>query len=197
MAIFKSSVVWGLYCNHQVHRGFFITLYFTVFGFHICITILHKLFLYCRLEFSCLLFSKTRLFLLLRSVYFVGETRIYCDWSQGLLFLFLFVLPYRKQTRRVEAQEEELTVVLLLLCVTSFLLYKYATVRRVTLIAMAARLTCGSAAARLLGLWVWTPPEAWIYVSCECCVLSGRGRCFGLIPRPEEFYRLWCVWVWP
>jgi hypothetical protein len=24
-------------------------------------------------------------------------------------------------------------------------------------------------------------------------VLSGRGLCDGLIPRPEEFYRLWCV----
>jgi hypothetical protein len=41
-----------------------------------------------------------------------------------------------------------------------------------------------------------------------CCVLSGRDLCEGLIPRPEEFYRLWCVivcdlqtssmrWPWP
>jgi hypothetical protein len=30
-------------------------------------------------------------------------------------------------------------------------------------------------------------------VSCECCVLSGRGLCDELVPRPEEFYRLWCV----
>jgi hypothetical protein len=30
-------------------------------------------------------------------------------------------------------------------------------------------------------------------VSCECCALSGRGLCFGPIPRPEESYRLWCV----
>ena len=30
-------------------------------------------------------------------------------------------------------------------------------------------------------------------VSCECCVLSGRGLCEGLIPRPEESYRVWCV----
>ena len=28
---------------------------------------------------------------------------------------------------------------------------------------------------------------------CECCVLSGRGLCDGLITRPEESYRLWCV----
>jgi hypothetical protein len=28
---------------------------------------------------------------------------------------------------------------------------------------------------------------------CECCVLSGRGLCDELVPRPEESYRLWCV----
>jgi hypothetical protein len=32
-----------------------------------------------------------------------------------------------------------------------------------------------------------------VHVSCECCVLSGRGLCFGLIPRPEESYRA-CVY---
>jgi hypothetical protein len=30
-------------------------------------------------------------------------------------------------------------------------------------------------------------------VSCECCVMSGRGLCDELITRPEESYRLWCV----
>jgi hypothetical protein len=33
-------------------------------------------------------------------------------------------------------------------------------------------------------------------VCCECCVLSGRGLCVGLITRPEEYYRVWCVSVW-
>ena len=33
-------------------------------------------------------------------------------------------------------------------------------------------------------------------VGCECCVLSGRVLCDELITRPEESYRLWCVWVW-
>ena len=30
---------------------------------------------------------------------------------------------------------------------------------------------------------------------CECCVLSGRGLCDGLITRPDESYRLWRVVV--
>jgi hypothetical protein len=30
-------------------------------------------------------------------------------------------------------------------------------------------------------------------VSCECCVLSGRGLCDGLVPHPEKSYRAWCV----
>ena len=52
-----------------------------------------------------------------------------------------------------------------------------------------------SAAVRLLRSWVRIPPEAWIFVCCECRVLSGRGLCGGLITRPEESYRLWCVVV--
>jgi hypothetical protein len=47
-------------------------------------------------------------------------------------------------------------------------------------------------AARPLRLWVRIPPEAWMFVSCECCVLSGRGLCDGLI---TESYRLWRVVV--
>jgi hypothetical protein len=53
-----------------------------------------------------------------------------------------------------------------------------------------------SMTARLLKLWVRTPPGAWMSVCYECCVLSVRDLCDGLIARPEEFYRLWCVWVW-
>ena len=50
-----------------------------------------------------------------------------------------------------------------------------------------------SAAARLLRLWVRIPPGACLFVCCECCVLSGRVLCDGLITRPVESYRLWCV----
>jgi len=52
-----------------------------------------------------------------------------------------------------------------------------------------------SAAARLLRSRFRIPPGAWMFVYCECCVLSGRGLCDELITRPEESYRLWCVVV--
>ena len=60
----------------------------------------------------------------------------------------------------------------------------------------AARSTHRSAAARQLRLWVRTPPGAWMFVCCECWVMSGRGLCDELITRPEESCRLWCVVVW-
>ena len=50
-------------------------------------------------------------------------------------------------------------------------------------------------AARLLRSWVRIPPRAWIFVCCECRMLSGRGLCDELIIRPEESYRLCCVVV--
>ena len=52
-----------------------------------------------------------------------------------------------------------------------------------------------STAARLLRSWVRIPPGAWMFVCCECCVLSGRGLWHELITRPEESYRLCCVVV--
>ena len=61
------------------------------------------------------------------------------------------------------------------------------------------RSQCGlrrrSAEARLLRSWVRIPAGAWMFVCCDCYVLSGRGLCKELITRPEESYRLWCVVV--
>ena len=51
---------------------------------------------------------------------------------------------------------------------------------------------CGRSPAEIVGS---NPTGAWIFVCCECRVLSGRGLCDELITRPEEFYRLWCVVV--
>ena len=45
-----------------------------------------------------------------------------------------------------------------------------------------------SAAARLLGLRVRIPRRAKLFVCCECCVLSDKGLCDGLIIRPKESY---------
>ena len=50
-------------------------------------------------------------------------------------------------------------------------------------------------AAHLLRSWVQIPQGAWIFVCCECRVLSGRGLCDELITRPEESYRLCCIVV--
>ena len=64
-------------------------------------------------------------------------------------------------------------------------------------IPLAARSKAWVWAVRLLGLWVRIPPGVWISVCCECCVLPGRGLCIGLITRPGESDRVWCVqWVW-
>ena len=53
-----------------------------------------------------------------------------------------------------------------------------------------------SAAVGLLGLRVRILPGAWMSLSCECCVLSSRGLCVGVITPPEETYRVWYVWMW-
>jgi len=50
-------------------------------------------------------------------------------------------------------------------------------------------------AAHLLRSWVRVPPGAWMFVCCECRVLSGGGLCGGLVARPGESCRLCCVVV--
>jgi len=49
------------------------------------------------------------------------------------------------------------------------------------------------AASRMLVFWVRIPLGVWMSVSCECCVLSGKGLCVRLFTHPEEPYRVWCV----
>jgi hypothetical protein len=46
-----------------------------------------------------------------------------------------------------------------------------------------------------LELWVRIPLAIWIFVSWDCCVMSGRGICDELVTRLEESYRLCCVVV--
>jgi hypothetical protein len=55
----------------------------------------------------------------------------------------------------------------------------------------------GSSAFRFLGFEVRIPAAAWKLVFCECCVLSCRGLCVGLITRREESYWARVVqWAW-
>ena len=47
-----------------------------------------------------------------------------------------------------------------------------------------------SEVARLVELWVRILPTAWMFVSCECCALSGRGLlpsvgCLSVIEKPR------------
>ena len=51
---------------------------------------------------------------------------------------------------------------------------------------------CGRLFAGIAGS---NPAGGMDVVCCECCMLSGRGLCVGLITCPEESYRLRCVWV--
>ena len=50
---------------------------------------------------------------------------------------------------------------------------------------------CGSSLAGIVG----SNAAGCIIVFLECCVLSGRGLCDLTIPRPEESYRVWCVYI--
>ena len=51
---------------------------------------------------------------------------------------------------------------------------------------------CGRSRVGIVGS---NPAGAWMSVFCGCCVLSGRGLRIGLITRPKESYRVWCVWL--
>jgi hypothetical protein len=53
------------------------------------------------------------------------------------------------------------------------------------------RSACGRSPTEILG----SNPTGGMDICCECCVLSVRGLCDEMIPRPEESYRLCCVVV--
>ena len=50
---------------------------------------------------------------------------------------------------------------------------------------------------RSLAVIASSNPARGMTVSCECCMLSGRGLCDGLISRPEKSSRVWCVITTP
>ena len=56
-------------------------------------------------------------------------------------------------------------------------------------IRVAPRSKAWACGRSLAGIADSIPAGAWISVSCECCVLSGRGVFDGPIIRPEESYQ--------
>jgi len=61
---------------------------------------------------------------------------------------------------------------------------------------LAVRSKAGFCGRSLAGIAVSSYAGVWMFVCCECCVLSGRGLCIGLITRPEEYYRMCFVCVY-
>jgi hypothetical protein len=116
---------------------------------------------------------------------YTPETRRLNCWV-GNLKLHLTQLRAQKPTHSLTTKETYLTAKLHLW--TSYLLVFRSQWPR--------GLGRKSTAARLLRSWVRIPPEAWMFVWCVCCELSGRGLCDELITRPEASYRLWRDVVW-
>ena len=59
--------------------------------------------------------------------------------------------------------------------------------RPIPVAARSKALVCGRSPAGIAGS---NPVGAWMFVCCECCVMSGKVTCDEPIPRPEETYRL-------
>ena len=78
----------------------------------------------------------------------------------------------------------------------NYTLLHFTTLRPTTLHYTSLHFTklhftaCGRSPPEIVGS---NPTGPWIFVCCECRVLSGRGLCDELITRREESYRLWCV----
>jgi len=69
--------------------------------------------------------------------------------------------------------------------------YSYVFLTTPTTVAVQSKAwVCGRSLAGIVGS---NPVGAWMSVSCECCVLSGRGLCVGLITCQKESYRVCCV----
>ena len=70
------------------------------------------------------------------------------------------------------------------------ILWEFDTFLHTTCSICRSHWPCGlrhrSAVTRLLGLRDRIPPGTWMYVSCKCCVLSGRGLCGRLIQWRTE-----------
>ena len=69
------------------------------------------------------------------------------------------------------------------------LIFSVAPMLSIPVVAPSKACVCDSSLAGIAG----SNPPGHGCLSCECCLSSGRGLCVGLITRPEESYRVWCV----
>jgi len=88
----------------------------------------------------------------------------------------------RLETQRVRRSQRPFSVIKII----KFVLYP------VPVDARFMAWVCGRSPAEIVGS---NPAGGMDVCLSECCALSGRGLCDGLITRPEESYRLWCVVV--
>jgi hypothetical protein len=72
--------------------------------------------------------------------------------------------------------------------VTGIELYFIFNFGKVDVYILPVPVAARSAAARLLRLWFRIPLGAWVFVYCDCCVLSSIAVCDELFAGPEELY---------
>ena len=65
------------------------------------------------------------------------------------------------------------TFICILLSNNSIYVIRLVLETKIHIHADSSGLRCGTAAVRLLRLWVRIPSGTWMSVSCECCVLAG------------------------
>ena len=160
-----------MYCNHQVHRDFLITLYIqggsNMTGTDLCVNKPHLSRSYLN-HLVCIY------------IY------IYIPHYFTLLFFF-----HDSAATEISFKGLQMTLAYIQISACESRIHVKAIV--VLDPDWSSGLRRGSATAPLLGLRVLVPLGARTSLSCERCVLSSRGLCDVPIPRPEEFYRLWCV----
>ena len=120
----------------------------------------------------------TLLTLLVRVSEFISSVLLEYQWTHYVISLLLASLCYYQITR------------LMYFNIFLFVFFSY--------FCFLVCVFCIFCAALPLACWnrgFESHRGAWIFVCCECRVLSGRGLCDELIARPEASYRLWCVVV--
>ena len=150
-----------------------------------------------------LTYREVILFVLAVTTFYAFLTRVSCNWSVAKRFMWLFARIFRLQkssTWVFNPLNPELNPICYLLALLGA--HHFLHVSRIRGKLLTFRLLMsyiyGAPILDVSRSHTTTqhsriPPGAWIFVCCECRVLSGRGLCDELITRPEESYRLCCV----